>query len=333
MSLPPASRLKTIVSVVAALLIAAAALVILSQHLNAEVLRNAFAQLRSIPLHLVAEALVLVALSFLLAGLFEALALHKVRRALAESAVTPFGSTRAIGVALIANPIGHVLGFSTFTAGVLRFRIYAAAGLKRTPIAMMILLTALPYSLGITLLASALLILANDQAAAALHVPAWLVTLAGVLGLLAHTTYIALTVFVRRTVVVRGTPVQLPTAGFTLIQYVIGVAEILLIAGTLYLFMPRELSIGLWGFLFVYLTAVVLGQVSSLPAGLGVLEASLILMLPQVPVHQLIAAVLAYRVVFELIPLLASLGLLGVYEMASRKGIVGRLWRKPVVSG
>ena len=43
----------------------------------------------------------------------------------------------------------------------------------------------------------------------------------------------------------------------------------------------------------------------------------------------LLAAALAYRVVFDLIPLIIALGLFALYEAGSRRGIVGRLWRTP----
>ena len=46
------------------------------------------------------------------------------------------------------------------------------------------------------------------------------------------------------------------------------------------------------------------GQLSNVPAGLGVLEAALFLMLPQVPPGKLVGAVLAYRAVYEVLPLL-----------------------------
>ena len=63
----------------------------------------------------------------------------------------------------------------------------------------------------------------------------------------------------------------------------------------LYLFMPPELNMTWPAFVAIYCIAFVAGQMSNVPVGLGVLEAALFLMLPQVPPGKLVAAVLAYR--------------------------------------
>jgi len=67
---------------------------------------------------------------------------------------------------------------------------------------------------------------------------------------------------------------------------------------------------------------------SNVPAGLGVLEAALFLMLPQVPPGKLVGSVLAYRAVYELVPLGVALVLLVFYETTNEAGIVRRRKRK-----
>ena len=90
------------------------------------------------------------------------------------------------------------------------------------------------------------------------------------------------------------------------------------------------LNLAFPGFLAVYLLSILAGNLSSVPAGLGVVEAAMLLMLRDVPREQLIAAMVAYRVVFEVLPLVLALGLLALYEFGSRHGFAGRLWRKPL---
>ena len=66
---------------------------------------------------------------------------------------------------------------------------------------------------------------------------------------------------------------------------------------------------------------------SNVPVGLGVLEAALFLMLPHVPPGKLVGAVLAYRAVYEVLPLMGALVLLLIYETTNRAGIVRRRLR------
>ena len=98
--------------------------------------------------------------------------------------------------------------------------------------------------------------------------------------------------------------------------------QISLMTTILYLFMPPELNMTWPAFVAIYCIAFVAGQLSNVPAGLGVLEAALFLMLPQVPPGRLVGAVLAYRAVYEVIPLGVALVLLLIYETTNqRRGV------------
>jgi len=300
------------ISLVAGLLLAACAALILWRNLDSAVLAAALRDLAAFPASSILGAVCLVCVSFVLAGICEYGALRHLGVSL--------GLPRAMLVTVIANPIGHALSLPTLSGGALRYRIYAGWGLDRAQIARVVLLSAMPFLLGVTVLLSAAVLVASTQAAAALHLRRVVVVLAGIGGFAACAAYLICTTLPR----FAG---KLPRLRLSLLQLVCGIIEILSVGGALYLFLPQEPNLTLPGFVAVYLIGVVLGQISSVPAGLGVLEASLIVLLPQVPKGDLIAAAVAYRVVFDLIPLLTALGLLMLYEMGSRRGIIGRWWR------
>jgi uncharacterized membrane protein YbhN (UPF0104 family) len=76
----------------------------------------------------------------------------------------------------------------------------------------------------------------------------------------------------------------------------------------------------------VYLSSVLVGVISHVPAGLGVLESMLLLLMPHVPPEQLLAAVLLYRVIYEIVPLAVALAIWGSYELVARDGARMRLF-------
>jgi phosphatidylglycerol lysyltransferase len=78
---------------------------------------------------------------------------------------------------------------------------------------------------------------------------------------------------------------------------------------------------------------VLVGVLSHVPAGLGVLESMLLLLLPDVPPEQLLAAVLMYRVIYEIVPVLCSLALRFSFEGFSRDGALLRAFGRqaPIV--
>jgi phosphatidylglycerol lysyltransferase len=111
----------------------------------------------------------------------------------------------------------------------------------------------------------------------------------------------------------------------TALQLVIGLADIFLVSTVLYLLLPDSIGIGYLAFLGAYLAAVLVGVLSHVPAGLGVLESMLLLLLPHVPPEQLLAAVLLYRVIYEIVPVLCSLALWFAFEGFSRDGALLRV--------
>ncbi|MGH8185334.1 MAG: hypothetical protein ACREUC_02125, partial [Steroidobacteraceae bacterium] len=83
-----------------------------------------------------------------------------------------------------------------------------------------------------------------------------------------------------------------------------------------------ELGMSWPAFIPIYCIAFVAGQLSNVPVGLGVLEAALLLMLPHVPPAKLLGAVVAYRAVYEFLPLLAALASLLIYESTHPTGVI-----------
>jgi uncharacterized membrane protein YbhN (UPF0104 family) len=61
------------------------------------------------------------------------------------------------------------------------------------------------------------------------------------------------------------------------------------------------------------------GVLSNVPGGLGVFETIILLLLsPSIPSAQLFGALLIYRVVYYLLPLIIAVLLLGAYELRQR---------------
>lgn len=255
-------------------------------------------------------------LSYVLVGLGEVLALRIAsgRRRFLQ----PFTT------ALIANPIGHVLGFALLSGGSLRYRIYSASSLTPSQIGGIVTLAAVPYFLGVGWLLDVCLAVSANEVSARLSLPAGLIAGIACLGLIKDVGWLVFVALRKTALTVRDWSIRLPSLRQSLIQVGLGVAEVGLVAAILYVLMPQELAMDLPAFIAVYLIATLAGQLSHVPAGLGVFEAGLLLMLPHVPPAKLLGAVLAYRAVFVLMPLLVALILLVAYEAAHPSGLIGR---------
>jgi uncharacterized membrane protein YbhN (UPF0104 family) len=296
--------------------IAAGAAWVLVQRLEEIDFEDVAQHLSSVPLPTIIAALLCAAGVYVTIGLYEGIA---VRLASGRNL-----RWQAFRTAVIANPLGRAIGVAMVSGGALRYRMYAPEGLSLKQIGAVILLVAMPYVFGVGWLIDLSLLLHLKEASRAFQLPLAAVAVFGVLGLAKDIGWLAFVATRTQPIVLRGQSIRLPSLRDALVQIAFGLTQISLMTTILYLFMPPELNLTWPAFVAVYCIAFVAGQMSNVPAGLGVLEAALFLMLPHVPPGKLVGSVLAYRAVYELVPLGVALVLLLIYETTNKAGIVRR---------
>jgi len=194
--------------------------------------------------------------------------------------------------------------------------LYAAIGLSAKQVGALIVLMSMPYVLGVGWLIDLSLLFNAEQASNALRLGTTTIMVLAVLGLLKDVGWLVFVKLRRQPITIAGQQIRIPSLRHTFLQVGLGVAQILCNTGILYLVMPPELDMSWPAFIAIYCIAFVAGQISNVPAGLGVLEAALMLMLPHVPPAKLLGAVVVYRALFEVLPLLVAIALWGGYEAA-----------------
>ena len=296
--------------------IAAGAAWVLVQRIEEIDFEDVAQHLSSVPLPTIITALLCAAGVYITIGLYEGIA---VRLASGRDL-----RWQAFRTAVIANPLGRAIGVAMVSGGALRYRMYAPEGLSLKQIGAVILLVAMPYVFGVGWLIDLSLLLHLKEASRAFQLPLAAVAVFGVLGLAKDIGWLAFVATRTQPIVLRGQSIRLPSLRDALLQIAFGLTQISLMTTILYLFMPPELNMTWPAFVAVYCIAFVAGQMSNVPAGLGVLEAALFLMLPHVPPGKLVGSVLAYRAVYELAPLGVALVLLLIYETTNKAGIVRR---------
>jgi phosphatidylglycerol lysyltransferase len=275
--------------------------------------------LRAVPVPIMLVALLCSAGVYTTVGLYEGIA---VRIASGRNL-----RRQAFRTAVIANPLGRAIGVAMASGGALRYRMYAPEGLSIREVGAVILLVAMPYVFGVGWLIDLSLLLHLQDAARAFKLPVAIVAVFGVFGLAKDVGWLAFVASRKEPITIRGQSIRLPSLRDALVQIAFGLVQISLMTTILYLFMPPELNMTWPAFVAIYCISFVAGQVSNVPAGLGVLEAALFLLLPHVPPGKLVSAVLAYRAVYELIPLGVALSLLLIYETTNKAGIIRKRFR------
>lgn len=320
---PRRNRFKTYAGVLVSVVLAALAAWVLWRTFQRISFADVLTQMRAVPASKLALAGLCAAAAFTVLAFYEVAVVRYVKHCI--------GRAKPMLTAYIAFPLGHAVGQAMLSGGALRYRMYTPAGFTATEVGATVLLANMPYALGVGLLLDISLVAAADMLEPMFHVSSEWLRLLGVVGLCKDAGYALLILLRRKPVKLGGWSLNLPTPAMTALQLVVGLADILLVSAVLYLLLPSSLGVPYLAFLGAYLASILAGVLSHVPAGLGVLESMLLLLLPDVPPEQMLAAVLMYRVIYEIIPVLLALGLWGTFEGFSRDGallrVIGRQGR------
>ena len=203
--------------------------------------------------------------------------------------------------------IGHNLGATVFTAAAVRFRVYSAWGLTLIDIAKIAFITGLTFWLGNAVMLGLGVAYAPDAASRVTELPAWLARSIAIAGLAAIAAYLAWLLPRPRTIGRESWRIALPDARMTLAQIGIGILDLSCGALAVWALMPASPPIDAVTVAVTFVVAILLGFLSHAPGSLGVLEAAMLLGLPQFQKEELLASLLIFRLLYFILPLCGAL--------------------------
>ncbi|MDH1574287.1 MULTISPECIES: lysylphosphatidylglycerol synthase domain-containing protein [Pseudomonas] len=211
------------------------------------------------------------------------------------------------------------LNFTTWVGGVaLRYRLYGRLGLDTGTITKILTLGLLTNWMGYMLLAGTVFALRLVKLPENWAVGVTGLQMIGFLLLGVALAYLLACGFAkRRTWRVREHEITLPSLRLALCQVALGASNWALMAALIYWLLPGDLFYP--SILGILLISCVAGVVAHIPAGLGVLEAVFLALLHgQLGQGSLVAALLGYRTLYYLIPLLLAVITYLVLEKRAR---------------
>ena len=296
-------------------LIVAAVLVLLvaagDRELHAYHLGDIFRSLTSLSTGRVIAALGLTALGHLVHVGYDLLALRYAEHPLPLRRIA-FGS-------LVTYSVSAVTGFTGMVGASLRYRFWSSWGVPAAQIAEGVGFAALTASLG----ATAAMGVALALQPAALSPEAWLPIGAlrgvGVALLGAVAGYLVACVLVRRPLRVGRVFVRLPRPGLALAQVAIAALDWVIAGWVFFVLLPSS-ALPFPGFLSLFLVAQIGGLIAHVPAGIGVFDGLMLLLLrPFVTPSTAAASLVAYRAIAYLLPALAAGVAFAAWEIGLRR--------------
>lgn len=216
--------------------------------------------------------------------------------------------------------LSHNIGASVFSGAMVRYRAYSAKGLTAAQVAGLVLLCSYTFAFGNVLLGGMLLT----------YDPTMMQRLSGFLpDLITHPAtarivglsclgfvgvYIAASLMHLPPFCWGRFEIQYPRPEIMFRQLFAAPAELIGAAGIIYFALPEIGNPGYIVVLGAFLLSFAAALVSHAPGGLGVFELLFINLMPEVPRFKVLAALLVWRLFYLIIPLLAALVVVVLFE-------------------
>ena len=311
------TRLLRLLPPLLGVLLFVVAVEVLRRQLHAYHWTEVAAALRAIVDWRLGLALVLTAGGYLALTGYDALAVAYVgvRLSYARVALASF-----VGYAL-----SHNLGAALLSGGAARYRLYSSWGLSALDVGKVVVFNAAAFWLGFLVVLGATLLAAALPPGLAAHLSPAAARATGVAALAFVAGYLVLSARRPGPIRWRELEIGLPPPRLAAAQVAIATVDWLLAAAVLFVLLPPG-SASFGTLVGAFVLAQIAGVASTVPAGLGVFETGILLLLgPAAPAPALLGSLLAYRLVYYLVPLVLAVLLLAAHELAARRGTMLRL--------
>lgn len=290
------------------------AVIVIRRDLGAYHLADIIRSLREVPLENVYLALGLTALSYLLLAGYDILALRFI------------GSTLPYSKIAVNSFIGYAFSYNLgFVAGnAMRSRLYALWGVPAQAIGKALAFLFLTFWLGFFATAGVVF------AWAAMPLPPILGFLAfnssrslGVLLLGITACYFMWISLRKRTITIGEFEWRFPGIHLSALQVTLASLDWIIASSVLFTLLPIHGEVTFPSFVIIYLFAQLAVVITHVPGGVGIIESTVLLMLPQeLSPAALLASLIVYRVVYFIIPFCIACLLFVAEEVFARRALL-----------
>jgi phosphatidylglycerol lysyltransferase len=298
----------------------AAALWVLHHELKEYHYHDVIRSVAGIPSRYLFIALALTILNYLIMTGYDTLSLRYIRH--------PLPYTKIALASFIGYAFSNNIGLSMIAGASVRYRLYSAWGLSALDITKVVAFCSLTLWLGFLTLAGVTFLCEPLAIPKVLHLPFSSLSPLGIIFLLLVGGYFVWSFFRKRPLKIWGWEFALPSTRLFFIQVAVASLDWAMAGSVLYVLLPVTSNLSYPWFLGIFLLAQVAGLVSQVPGGIGVFETVILLLLsPTLPAPSVLGSLLAYRGLYYLLPLSASVVLLGANELLQKREKVQRVAR------
>lgn len=282
------------------------------------------AEVQAIPIGRALAALAFMLGSFAALGAYDWLALRHIRRALPWRFV--------MLVSFCSYAISNTVGFGALTGSSVRYRYYGPAGIDAADIARIALYNLICLGSGLLAVFVFATLAHPDLVAGFMRLPAAALTTAAWALLWALGAVVALAGLTGGSVSLSNRSIRLPRPAEVALPLLVSVLDICCAGACLYVLVASDIPFA--AFLSVYAVALLAGTLSQIPGGFGAFEAVMLAGLHgSVAAGALAAALIGYRIIYYVVPLVLAAMLMAWREAAPHLQPVTATARQLVAAG
>ena len=204
----------------------------------------------------------------------------------------------------ISNNAGHAI----VSGGAIRYRLYTRWRFRATEIVKMVTFSGFTYLIACFFLIIVGYIITPDHAFGEGSTSQTVTAVTALCSLIGLCVYLGGCLFYKKPIVIKDVEFEVPSIKMALAQIFIGAADILMASSVLYFSITAFIPIKFDVFIGVFIIAQVLGVFSQVPGGLGIFEGLFLYIIPNSEDNTvaIFGALIAYRIIYYLLPLLIS---------------------------
>ena len=206
-------------------------------------------------------------------------------------------------VSFTTYALSHNIGASIFSGAVVRYRAYSTKGLTPAEVGVLVAFCSFTFILGELLLGGLLLTFFPEIADRWTALPYWGLRAAGRLMLAAVALYSIGSLRHFPPMKIGGFELVYPRPNILWRQLLAAPIEIIGAAGIIYFTLPAAGNPGFIAVLGIFLGSFAAALASYAPGGVGVLEFCFVKGMPDIPRGEVLAALIAFRLLYLVIPL------------------------------
>lgn len=288
------------------------ALLVIRHELRGHTPGEIFHSLKMVPTDRLLLALLLTILCYLTLTGYDLLAVHALENRPRKRSI--------MLNSFICHAMSINVGFSSLMGGSIRCHFYLRKGVKAVDIIHIVTFCLVTFWLGFLALGGAIFLFAPPDAPPFLHLPFPTLQPLGALFFLVLVAYLFWILIRREPISIRGWIIPVLPANITIAQILVAMSEWILGAAVLYILLPYHPALTYFHLLSFYFLAQISGLVSQVPSGLGVFESILLALAPpDLDPSRMLASLLLYRLIFNLLPLSVAGLLLLIREVKYRR--------------